>query len=158
MPKVMIGTRVPKGWVEELKKLTETTGQSQAELLSEAIGSYLGLDIPTVGSRLDSLELQFAELDRQFGLLRRSVGRSPASSQAPIAPQAIAQPIPQATSTAAFTAKEIEQMTTAKMKAIASDYGIKNSSRMSKSQLVSELKRKLLHVFKDRLPNKTSPD
>jgi Rho termination factor, N-terminal domain len=42
----------------------------------------------------------------------------------------------------ALTAKEIKQMTTAKMKAIAPDYGIKNSSRMSKDQLQAELLRR----------------
>ena len=138
MPKIMIGARVPEDWVEELKRLQETTGQTQAELLSEAIGSYLGMDAPTVGSRLDLLENQFAELDRQFGLLRRSVGRSPAAP----APRAIETPIPQPADK--LTAKQIEQLTTAKMKVLAADYGIKNSCRMSKSELVSALKRKAL--------------
>ena len=139
MPKIMIGARVPEDWVEELKRLQETTGQTQAELLSEAIGSYLGMDAPTVGSRLDLLENQFAELDRQFGLLRRSVGRSPASSPAAIAPRAIVDSIPQP---AKLTATQIERMTTAKLKVIAAENGIRNASRLTKQELIQAVKRK----------------
>jgi len=64
--KQKVTVKLPNTWVEQLEALSQATGRSQNELLSEAIGRYLGQDDSTasdstvsdstVSDRLQKLE------------------------------------------------------------------------------------------------------
>jgi predicted DNA-binding protein len=65
-PKQNVGVRLPVPWIEKLKALSEQTGLTPTELLTEAIGNYLGEDVSGVGDRLQKLEREVNELKRKL--------------------------------------------------------------------------------------------
>ena len=65
--KQKVTVKLPNTWVEQLEALSQATGRSQNELLSEAIGRYLGQDDSTasdstVSDRLQKLEQELSDL------------------------------------------------------------------------------------------------
>ena len=65
--KQKVTVKLPNTWVEQLEALSQSTGRSQNELLSEAIGRYLGQDDSTasdstVSDRLQKLEQELSDL------------------------------------------------------------------------------------------------
>ena len=65
--KQKVTVKLPTAWVEQLEALSQSTGRSQNELLSEAIGRYLGQDDSTasdstVSDRLQKLEQELSDL------------------------------------------------------------------------------------------------
>lgn len=63
MQKIMVGTRILPEWHHKLTEVMTATGQSQSEVLEEAIGQYLGKVRRTkVVSRIDVLEKRMATI------------------------------------------------------------------------------------------------
>ena len=65
--KQKVTVKLPIAWIEQLEALSQATGRSQNELLSEAIGRYLGQDDSTasdstVSDRLQKLEQELSDL------------------------------------------------------------------------------------------------
>jgi Arc/MetJ-type ribon-helix-helix transcriptional regulator len=62
-PQPHIGCRIPPDWMEELKEICKATGQSESEVLREALALYLKKSkAVTVRSRLDALEQRMSKL------------------------------------------------------------------------------------------------
>jgi hypothetical protein len=68
-PTQTVSANIPLAWADKLKSFADTTGKSQGELLLEAIGQYLGLDVLTIDDRLQKLEQEVATLRGKFRLL-----------------------------------------------------------------------------------------
>jgi predicted DNA-binding protein len=63
MNKITLSTRVDPEWYKQITSVMETTGQTQSEVLTEAIGSYLGkVAKAKITSRLGELEADVANL------------------------------------------------------------------------------------------------
>jgi hypothetical protein len=63
MNKITISGRIDPGWHKELTEAMQATGQSQSQILEEAIGAYLKkVTRLKVGSRLDAAEASIANL------------------------------------------------------------------------------------------------
>ena len=69
--KQKVTVKLPNTWVEQLEALSQATGRSQNELLSEAIGRYLGQDNSTVSDSTVSDRLQ--KLEQELSDLRQTV-------------------------------------------------------------------------------------
>jgi predicted DNA-binding protein len=63
MNKIALSTRVDPEWYKQITDVMEATGQTQSEVLAEAIGSYLGkVAKAKITSRLGELEADVANL------------------------------------------------------------------------------------------------
>ena len=69
--KQKVTVKLPNTWVEQLEALSQATGRSQNELLSEAIGRYLGQDDSTASDSTVSDRLQ--KLEQELSALRQTV-------------------------------------------------------------------------------------
>lgn len=75
-PPKQIGTRIPPEWVEKLQQLCEATGKSQAQIVYEAVGKYLGEDVDTVDHELRDLIVRMEVVENRLGKLTASRVRS----------------------------------------------------------------------------------
>lgn len=64
MPKLeLVNTRILPEWRSQLEAISQATGQTQSDLVREAIALYLKkTKAPTVRSRLDALEAKIEKL------------------------------------------------------------------------------------------------
>lgn len=60
----MVGTRVPDEWHQQIKAIAQTTGRREAEVVREALASYLGRHDPnSIKSEIASLQDRVAALE-----------------------------------------------------------------------------------------------
>lgn len=58
-----IGTKILPDWYKEIETIKESTGQSESEILREAIALYLKKSkAPIIKSRLDAIEEKLTKL------------------------------------------------------------------------------------------------
>jgi hypothetical protein len=63
MKQICVSTRIPSDWHADIKKLMDATGQTQSEVIQEALGAYLKKRTPAkVVGRLDAMEGSIASL------------------------------------------------------------------------------------------------
>jgi hypothetical protein len=63
MKQICVSTRIPSSWHADIKKLMDATGQTQSEIIQEALGVYLKKRTPAkVAGRLDTMEASIASL------------------------------------------------------------------------------------------------
>jgi hypothetical protein len=68
--KPMIGARVPQAWVAKIEAICQETGQTQSEVVQEAMARYL--DVTDVDG-VKSLARRVAVLERQYQKLIKLV-------------------------------------------------------------------------------------
>jgi predicted DNA-binding protein len=69
-----IGARIPADWYKSIQDLAESTGQTQSEILKEALAVYLKKTTRLkVASRLDAVEASLIEVESSLGNLRAIV-------------------------------------------------------------------------------------
>jgi predicted transcriptional regulator len=69
MSKRNISVRILPELFSKLKELSEVTRMSNTDLVTEAIAQYCGVNIETVGSRLEKLKREVAALQHKFRVL-----------------------------------------------------------------------------------------
>lgn len=68
----MVGARVPETWQKKFREIAELTGRTEAEVVREALGQYLGLVSPSsVKSVLQSHEERLSKLEDVLGRFQR---------------------------------------------------------------------------------------
>ncbi|AKG24939.1 hypothetical protein [Calothrix sp. 336/3] len=68
--KPMIGARCPEAWQEKIKNIAQLTGRTEADVVREALGQYLGLVDPKAVKRaLDDHEERLSRLEAKLGRL-----------------------------------------------------------------------------------------
>ena len=66
MQKPLIAGRIPTAWMAQIEEIQEETGQSQSEIVQEALGMYLGKTDP---SSVKSMSRRLNKLERQYNKL-----------------------------------------------------------------------------------------
>ncbi|MCL1475696.1 CopG family transcriptional regulator [Argonema antarcticum] len=71
----MIGARVPQEWQCQIKGIALATGRTEAQIVREAIGKYLGKNDPTaVRGAIADLEERVTKIETKLSGLGRLVG------------------------------------------------------------------------------------
>jgi hypothetical protein len=74
MKQISIAARIPPDWYKDIQVLGESTGQTQSEILKEAIALYLKKSpAKKTVSRLDAVEASLIEVTESLGNLRAIV-------------------------------------------------------------------------------------
>ena len=63
MKKPLIAGRIPAAWMSQIEEIQQETGQSQSEVVQEAIAQYLGKTDP---SSVQSMARRLSKLERQY--------------------------------------------------------------------------------------------
>lgn len=69
MRKINVSVRIPPELFSKLEGLSQTTKLTMTDLVTEAIAQYCGVNVETVGGRLEKLERDMEALQRKFRLL-----------------------------------------------------------------------------------------
>jgi predicted transcriptional regulator len=74
MKQISVAARIPPDWYKSIQQLGEATGQTQSEILKDAIALYLKKQpAKKVASRLDAVEASLIEVTESLGNLRAIV-------------------------------------------------------------------------------------